>query len=110
MKTIDVIKKDTDYKGEEYEYVEKVETEKTGVPISLNIGPISQKEKYEVDKKRNFLDYDENWDATMKGEYADAPTMGEEYAQMIFDDARDLSVAGSRTPEWKKSRPTRCHE
>jgi len=87
--TTDVVRKDTDWTGKEYEYVEEVETEESaGVPISLNIGPISQTDKYKVDKKQGWLDYDETWDAKMKGEYADAPTMGQEYAQMIFDDAR----------------------
>ena len=88
--TTDVVKKGIDYKGEEYEYTDKVETEESaGVPISLNIGPISQKEKYEVDRKSGFGEYDEKWDDKTKYEYDLAPTMGEEYAQMIFDDARN---------------------
>ena len=88
--TIEVVKKDTDWTGKEYEYVEEVEPEESaGVPISLNIGPISQKEKYEVDRKRNFLERDdERMDDIEKYEYDLAPTMGQEYAQMIFDDAR----------------------
>ena len=108
--TKDVVKKDVDYKGEEYEYVDKVETEKSGVPISLNIGPISQKEKYEVDKKRNFLERDdERMDDIEKYEYDLAPTMGEEYAQMIFDDARDYPsealghASGKSTAKWPYS-------
>jgi hypothetical protein len=88
--TTDVVKKGIDYKGEEYEYTDEVETEESaGVPISLNIGPISQTDKYKVDKKRGFLDRDdESMNDIDKYEYDLAPTMGEEYAQMIFDDAR----------------------
>ena len=88
--TIDVLKKGIDYKGEEYEYTDEVETEESaGVPISLNIGPISQTDKYKVDKKQGHLERDdERMDDIEKYEYDLAPTMGEEYAQMIFDDAR----------------------
>jgi len=88
--TTDVVRKDTDWTGKEYEYVEEVETEESaGVPISLNIGSISQTDKYKVDKKQGFLDRDdERMDDITKYEYDLAPTMGQEYAQMIFDDAR----------------------
>ena len=85
--TKEVVKKVKPTFGDEYEYIDRVETEGTGVPISLNIGAISQKDKYEVDTKEGFGEYDENWDSTKKGEYDKALTMGEEYAQMIFDDA-----------------------
>ena len=85
--TKEVVKKVKPLLGDEYEYIDRVETEDTGVPISLNIGAISQKDKYEVDTKAGFGEYDENWDSTKKGEYDKAPTMGEVYAQMIFDDA-----------------------
>jgi hypothetical protein len=103
--TIDVIKKDTDYKGEEYEYTDKVETEESaGVPISLNIGPISQTDKYKVDRKRDFLERDdERMDDISKYEYDLAPTMGEEYAQMIFDDARDYPASALGHPSGKST-------
>ena len=81
--TKEVVKKD--YEGQEY--IDREETQKKGVPISLNIGTISQKDKYEVDTKVGFGEYNENWDSKKKGEYENAPTLGEAYAQMIFDDA-----------------------
>ena len=99
--TKEVVKKDTDYKGNEYEYVDRVETEDTGVPISINIGTISQKDKYQVDKKSGFPEEREITDTIQKYEYDKAPTMGEEYAQMIFDDARTYPRGALEHPSGK---------
>ena len=90
-----------DITNEEGVLIDFDRSKETGVPISINIGTISQKDKYLVDEKAGFGEYDENWDAKTKGEYDKAPTLGEEYAQMIFDDAPNFALSALGHPSGK---------
>ena len=90
-----------DITNEEGVLIDFDRSKETGVPMSINIGTISQKDKYQVDQKMGFGEYDENWDAKTKGEYDKAPTLGEAYAQMIFDDSPRFSLSALGHPSGK---------